>query len=307
MELYKVDLNKLATFLVIAESGSVTAAAARLSITRSAVSHALRTIEADLGVALFFRVGKSLVLTPEGRSLERVLGEVRTRLGDVLDDVRGRTGEVRGPVRVGVFLGFSRFRLAAAISRFAAKHPAAEVRVSFGPESWLLERLLSGKLDLTLSLRPTGERATRVVSEELASRPLVLATKRKRPSEPLRSFDALARLAFVDYYRSLPLLDVWTKHHFGGRVVPRERIRAFVATTDLALELVVGSGFAAVMPRDVVVPFVENGRAVVHPGPDPPLLDPVFLNYLGGAHAGRAGAAFREILLEAGNGRRKSG
>ena len=57
MELNNVDLNKIQTFLAIAELGSVTASAARLALTRSAVSHSLRVIEGQLGVALFHRVG----------------------------------------------------------------------------------------------------------------------------------------------------------------------------------------------------------------------------------------------------------
>jgi len=63
MELHNVDLNKVATFLAIAELASVTAAAAHLALTRSAVSHSLRTLEGQLGVALFHRVGRGLVLT----------------------------------------------------------------------------------------------------------------------------------------------------------------------------------------------------------------------------------------------------
>ena len=53
MELDKLELNKLMTFLAVAEAGGVTAAARRLALTRSAVSHSLGALEASLGVALF--------------------------------------------------------------------------------------------------------------------------------------------------------------------------------------------------------------------------------------------------------------
>jgi DNA-binding transcriptional LysR family regulator len=113
MELNNVDLNKIQTFLAIAEFGSVTASAARLALTRSAVSHSLRMIEGQLGVALFHRVGRGLVLTNEGKLLKQAASDVRSRMSVALEEVLGLAREVRGPVRLGLFLGFSRFRLAA--------------------------------------------------------------------------------------------------------------------------------------------------------------------------------------------------
>ena len=62
----RVDLNKLRTFAVIAESGGVSAAAGRLALSRSAVSHSLAALESELEVALFHRVGRGLVLSADG-------------------------------------------------------------------------------------------------------------------------------------------------------------------------------------------------------------------------------------------------
>src|SRR5581483_1045603 len=130
MKLHNVDLNKVATFLAIAEAASVTAAAAQLTLTRSAVSHSLRTLEGQLGVPLFHRVGRGLVLTNEGKLLKQAASDVRSRMSVALEEVLGLAREVRGPVRIGLFLGFSRFRLAGAIDVFTCRHPDVEVRIS---------------------------------------------------------------------------------------------------------------------------------------------------------------------------------
>ncbi len=177
MELHNVDLNKIATFLTIAELGSVTAAATRLGLTRSAVSHSLRAIEKQLDVALFHRVGRGLVLTNEGTLLKHAAADVRSRMSVALEEVLGLGREVRGPVRLGLFLGFSRFRLAEAVDGFTRQHPNAEVRISFAPQAWLIAQLLAGKLDMTLSLRPTGQQATSIRSERLTVRPLGLGDR----------------------------------------------------------------------------------------------------------------------------------
>jgi DNA-binding transcriptional LysR family regulator len=295
MELDNVDLNKIQTFLAIAELGSVTASAARLALTRSAVSHSLRTIEGQLGVALFHRVGRGLVLTNEGKLLKQAAADVRSRMSVALEEVLGLAREVRGPVRLGLFLGFSRFRLAAAVDEFTHRHPKAEVRIAFAPQAWLVAQLLEGKLDMTLSLRPTGQQASSIRSEKLTVRPLVLVMRPSSKGTP-RSFEKVCALSYVDYYRSAPLIDRWTRHHFGDRIVPRERIRAWVASTDLALELALRGNLAAVVPADVAEPFRRTRQLAVVRATGEPLQDHVWLNDLGGVGSSRAAAEFRGLL-----------
>jgi DNA-binding transcriptional LysR family regulator len=211
--LERLDLNKLVTFLLIAESGGVSAAARRLRLTRSAVSHSLGALESALGVGLFARVGKRLVLTPEGRRLRAAVAEARERLGGALDELLGGEEEIRGTVRLGVFLGFSRFRLSAVADEFLRAHAAGRLRVSYGPQAWLLAELLAGRLDLTLSLRPPGEPAPYLRSERLFAQTLVLAARQPRRRRQV-DFAAVGAIDFVDYYHSDPLIDRWTRHHF---------------------------------------------------------------------------------------------
>jgi DNA-binding transcriptional LysR family regulator len=293
---HRLDLNKLVTFVAIAESGGVSAAARRLALTRSAVSHSLGALESALGFTLFHRVGKSLVLTPEGRRLRDTVGDARDRIGAALEDLIRGTQEARGPVRVGLYLGFSRFRLAAVVDDFLRSHPAARVRVSFGSQAWLLDELRAGRLDLTLSLRPPGEQTPHVRSERLFAQTLVLASRQPRPRKPVE-FAGVAALAFVDYYQSDPLIDRWTRHHFGARRVARDRIRAWAASTDLVLELVARGVGAAVLPEDVAEPFQRRGELSILRGPREPLRDPIWLNELRSSRRSRALDAFRTRLV----------
>ena len=80
-----LEVRHLSLVNEIASTGSVTRAAERLHLTQSALSHQLRDIESRLGIQLFLRLGKKMVLTPPG---ERVLGAAKR----VLDEI-GRTEE----------------------------------------------------------------------------------------------------------------------------------------------------------------------------------------------------------------------
>lgn len=77
-----LDLNLLRVFAVVAESPSVTVAAARLYLTQPAVSAALRRLNTAVGAPLFARRGRGLALTSRG---ERLLSEVRPHLRALLD------------------------------------------------------------------------------------------------------------------------------------------------------------------------------------------------------------------------------
>lgn len=77
-----LDLNLLRVFVVVAESKSVTLAAARLYLTQPAVSAALRRLTTTVGAPLFARQGRGLVLTSRG---ERLLVHVRPHLQAVVD------------------------------------------------------------------------------------------------------------------------------------------------------------------------------------------------------------------------------
>lgn len=302
--LQRLDLNKLETFFAVAEAGGVSAAARRLALTRSAVSHSLAALEASLGVALFHRVGRRMLATPEGRRLHRRFGEIRERLAEALGEASAADTDVRGPVRIGLFLGFSRFRLSRVIERFLREHPAARVRVSYGAQGELLEELREGELDFTLSLRSIGRAARQIRSTRLFDQTLVLATPTQsgRAKSPGRvAFEALAGRAVVDYYRSDPLIDRWTRHHYGRRL-PRDQVRVWAASTDLVLELVRSGVGMGVLPADLVEPFRRRGELAVLAGPRPPLRDSLWLNELAGTRPTRTRAVFRSVLLETASG-----
>lgn len=77
-----LDLNLLRVFVVVAEAGSVTAAASRLYLTQPAVSAALRRLTSTVGAPLFVRAGRGLVLTARG---QRLLASARPHLGALVE------------------------------------------------------------------------------------------------------------------------------------------------------------------------------------------------------------------------------
>ncbi len=63
-----MNFRHLRTFVIVADHGGFSRASARLNLTQSAASRQIQALEADLGVPLFDRVGRSVQLTSEGRT-----------------------------------------------------------------------------------------------------------------------------------------------------------------------------------------------------------------------------------------------
>src|SRR5260370_39704979 len=75
---FNMDLRRLRTFVAVAEQGTVSKAALCLRTTQPALSRQIRDLQQELGLRLFNRVGRGLVLTAEG---EQFLGDCRGALG----------------------------------------------------------------------------------------------------------------------------------------------------------------------------------------------------------------------------------
>ncbi|MEN8182281.1 MAG: LysR family transcriptional regulator [Myxococcota bacterium] len=296
MSLRDVDLNKLATFFAVAESGGVSGAARRLGLTRSAVSQSLSGLEASLEVQLFHRAGRRLVATREGELLRARLSEYQGQLDRTLRELANEEREARGLVRVGLFLGFSRLHLSRLLHRFLTDHPRTRVRVLYGSREEIRERLLAGRVDFAFSLRPRSPQAARLRSSRLFEQELVLVGTRAL-LRGRSSLEALAELPTVDYYQGDPLIERWTAHHFPGSTA-RFSVRAWAATTDLVLELVLQRAGIAVLPRDLVEPQVRGRRLRIVETGRAELRDEVWLDELDpGPYPAPRLAAFRQAVL----------
>lgn len=128
MKLRDLPLVSLRTFAVVADSGSVTAAAKTLGVTHSAVSKQVKLLERWLGQPLFLLEGRRIVLTPFGNVLSH-------KLGPALEEVAGACAYVqrqreRRTITVEAPATFAMYWLLPRISTFREMVPHADVWVS---------------------------------------------------------------------------------------------------------------------------------------------------------------------------------
>ncbi len=124
-----MDLRHARTFVTVADLGTVSKAAARLHIAQPALSRQIRDLEQELGLTLFDRVGRRLVLTGEG---EQLLGDCRGLL-NCASSIGERAQQLRrgdaGILKVAASPQFIEGTLSGFLDRFTQRYPNVQVRV----------------------------------------------------------------------------------------------------------------------------------------------------------------------------------
>ncbi len=124
-------LKAIQYFEAAARHLSLTRASAELNVTHSAVSHQVKALEEWLGVRLFKRVNRAVVLTDAGQAYVRPVRQAFERLGEASRLLRAR--ETGGALTVSVMPSFAAKWLVPRLSRFRALHPDIDVRISASP------------------------------------------------------------------------------------------------------------------------------------------------------------------------------
>ncbi|WP_223547969.1 LysR family transcriptional regulator [Pseudomonas sp. A-B-19] len=150
-----MTLTQLEIFSLVAELQGFTAAANRLGISQSAVSHALKSLELELGVELLRRHQSRVELSDIGQQL---LLRARAMLGlanTLRQEAADARGMKRGTLRIGSFGPTSSIKLLPLIlQQYHAAHPGIEVHIDEGPDRQVLQWLEERRIDIGFVVLP---------------------------------------------------------------------------------------------------------------------------------------------------------
>lgn len=190
----RLSLDLLRGFRAAARHLSFTRAAQELSVTQSAISREIRTLEEQIGHPLFHRVHRALQLTRAGEELYRGADEALSQL-DALTDRLAGSGRA---LVVQTTTGLASLWLAPRLPRFNRLHPAIDVRVVASNDKPDLER---DQLDLAIRFVPRGADAPPDDERLFVCRslPACAPTLARDPAHPLRTPADLAHHVRLEY------------------------------------------------------------------------------------------------------------
>lgn len=145
-------LRQLQFFVGAAEAGSVSGAARALSISQSSVTEAIRGLEDDLGVVLFDRQARGILLTHKGsaflRHARKILAEVASARSAFQDEAEAATGRLS----LGVTSLVAGYVLSDILARYRRAFPQIELNVIEDNGDYLQHLLIGGELDVAVLL-----------------------------------------------------------------------------------------------------------------------------------------------------------
>ncbi|MDX2187732.1 MAG: LysR family transcriptional regulator [Opitutaceae bacterium] len=151
-----LDSRQLLAFAAVARRGSFTLAAKDLFLTQSAVSHAMKSLEEEVGSRLLDRVGKRVLLTQAGeqflRHAEKILAEMEMARAAL--DTLANWGH--GRLRVGASTTACQYLLPTVLREFKQSFPRCVIKIEPGDHADQLELLRANQIDLAIMLEPAG-------------------------------------------------------------------------------------------------------------------------------------------------------
>jgi len=233
------SLRQIRYFIAAAEAQKVTSAASALSISQSAITIAIKELEAELGVKLFPRSASRMALTSAG---VRFLGHARNIEATVADSVgamRSETHAVQGGLRLGMTYTVAGYFLFPLLARFRRTFPDVIVDLLEGERTVLERELKAGRIDVAVLLVSNLEDRKRIAHRTLlrSKRRLWLPSSHVLLKETKVTMADLAREPYVllnadEADRSAGAY--WKKNKVKPNVVFRtssiEAVRSMVAT-----------------------------------------------------------------------------
>ncbi len=253
--------NDLLAFRAVAEERSFTRAAARMGVSTSALSHAMRGLEERLGLRLLTRTTRSVVSTEAGERLLATIGPhfdgIEAELA-ALSELRDRPA---GRIRITTSEHPARTILAPALARLLPAFPEIEVEVSVdaGFVDIVAERFDAGvRLGETIAKDMVALRIGPDLRMAAVAAPAYLAGR-----EPPREPQDLARHGCINLrFPTYGGLYAWEFEHAGRALNVRVEGQLTVNDTALALQAALDGLGVAYLPEDYVLPDIGHGRLV---------------------------------------------
>ena len=151
-----MDVTLMRSFLAVVDTGAITEAAARLSITQPALSRRIQALEEHFGVALLNRGRKGVTVTDVGELVAREARVLVSRFDNLRNEITSHVGLETGTVRLGGGATAVSFVLPKAIADFQVRHPGVRFQLKEAGSREVEQNVVDGALELGMVTLPVS-------------------------------------------------------------------------------------------------------------------------------------------------------
>jgi DNA-binding transcriptional LysR family regulator len=242
-----MKLDGIASFVAVAESGSISEAARRLRLSKSVVSERLAELERSLGAGLLHRTTRKLTLTEDGTAFleraHRIVQEIEAAASDMAE----RRGTISGPLRISAPVTFGRMHLGPALYPFLAEHP--ELQLTLDLDDRRVDAAAGG-YDAVVRNGPIAD--SRLMAWRLAPsrRVLVASPAYLRDNGKPASIEELEQHRGI-FYTNRGVAD-WRFPSIGGTVIVRGKMGLGLNNGDMLRDAAIAGLGIALIPMFIV-------------------------------------------------------
>lgn len=150
-----MEIKQLKAFVAIAEEKTFTAGAKRVNVTQAAVSMQIRQLEEEVGLPLFTRTPRRVILTEAGELLLERARRILREHDSALAELAEIAGAEHGRLRIGSASAmFATEQLPSILEKLKTEFPSAEISVSSGTSKLLVDKILHGDMDIAFVSLP---------------------------------------------------------------------------------------------------------------------------------------------------------
>jgi DNA-binding transcriptional LysR family regulator len=176
-----MEIRQLKAFLAIAEAKTFTAGARRVNVTQAAISMQIRQLEEEVGLQLFTRTPRRVILTEAGEYLLERARKILREHDSALAEIAEVAGAEYGRLRIGTASGtFAMHQLPPILQKLKEKFPNAEVTVASGTSERLVDKMMHGEIDTAFVSLPVDN--ANITTESIFSDEIVAIA---HPDHPL--------------------------------------------------------------------------------------------------------------------------
>ena len=246
----------LAVLQEVEKQGSLTAAADKLCVTQSALSHSMKKLEQQLGTAIWLREGRSLRLTQAGQYLLAVAGRVLPQLDLAEERLRQFAQGERGSLRIGMECHPCYQWLLKVVSPYLAAWPDVDVDVKQKFQFGGIGALLGYEIDVLVTPDPLHKPGLRFEPVFDYEQVLVVARGHALAQAPYAKPGQLAQEVLITYPVATDRLDIYTQFLLPAGITPRRH--KTIETTDIMLQMVASGRGVAALPRWLVQEYATR-------------------------------------------------
>ncbi|MFT9637515.1 LysR family transcriptional regulator [Alcaligenes phenolicus] len=246
----------LAVVQQVDKQGSLTAAAAVLHVTQSALSHTMRKLEQQLGTEIWRREGRSLQLTQAGQYLLAVANRVLPQL-DLAEERLGQFAQgERGSLRIGMECHPCYQWLLKIVSPYLSAWPDVDVDVKQKFQFGGIGALFGYEIDLLVTPDPLYKPGLKFEPVFDYEQVLVVNKAHALANVDYAKPKDLDREILISYPVDIDRLDIYNQFLLPAGIAPRRH--KTIETTDIMMQMVASGRGVAALPRWLVEEYAEK-------------------------------------------------